>query len=77
MTLALSGNKKPRFRNRGLCCGPIRASGPNQVDLSLVTNVVAISFLAAGFNELLDLSNFETQLSYWHNDYYKDKSILS
>lgn len=30
-------NKKPRFKNRGLSCGPIRANGSNQVDLSLIT----------------------------------------
>jgi hypothetical protein len=35
MRMVLFENKKPRFKNRGLCCGPISASGANQVDLSL------------------------------------------
>jgi hypothetical protein len=32
-------NKKPRFKNRGLSCGPIRANGSNQVDLSFTTGI--------------------------------------
>ena len=43
--MGLLENKKPRFKNRGLSCGPIRANGSNQVDLSLMPEQSAIIFL--------------------------------
>jgi hypothetical protein len=33
MIWVLLEHKKPRFKNRGFCCGPIKANGFNRVDL--------------------------------------------
>lgn len=52
--MVLSENKKPRFKNRGLCCGPIRANGSNQVDLSSSAGQSANYFQYAGSHTLPD-----------------------
>jgi hypothetical protein len=41
MNLVLSENKKPRFKNRGFCCGPIKTNGSNLVDLmTKINNII-------------------------------------
>jgi hypothetical protein len=43
----LSENKKPRLYNRGFCCGPIRTSGLDQVDLIFRSGTPQSIFLDA------------------------------
>jgi hypothetical protein len=59
MNLALSENKKPRLRNRGLSCGPIRANGSNQVDLSLLTDIPVKCYVFAKRNTFLHASSLK------------------
>ena len=54
--------KKPRFKNRGLSCGPIKASGLNRVDLSLITFFV-ILFKTARLETILVGASLETFFS--------------
>jgi hypothetical protein len=63
--MALLENKKPRFKNRGLCCGPIKANGFNQVDLSYLTNKIASCFINARLDTFLDVTILETPFSKW------------
>lgn len=74
--MGLLENKKPRFKNRGLSCGPIRANGSNQVDLSLITKLFANYFYIARLGTFLDVSSLETPFFKWKNERCKDKQII-
>jgi hypothetical protein len=63
--MELLENKKPRFKNRGLSCGPIGANGSNQVDLSLLTEISIKYFLFARLCTFLDVSSLKTPFSKW------------
>lgn len=58
--MVLSENKKPRLKNRGLCCGPIRTSGSNRVVLSLLTMSPVNCFKSARLDMFLDVPSLET-----------------
>jgi hypothetical protein len=75
--MELLENKKPRLKNRGLSCGPIRANGSNQVDLSLLTETTVKYFLLARHGTFLDVSSLETPFSKWENERCEGKDILS
>lgn len=62
MNMVLSENKKPRLYNRGFCCGPIRTSGLDQVDLIFRSGTPQSIFLDAdcGFS-VRNLCRFPTQ----------------
>lgn len=74
--MELLENKKPRFRNRGLSCGPIRANGSNQVDLSLITEISINYFQIARLSTFPDISNLETLFSKWENEHCKGKHTI-
>lgn len=69
-------NKKPRLKNRGLCCGPIGTSGSNRVVLLLLTMSLVNCFKSARLGIFLDVSSLETPFSKWENELCKGKDII-